>query len=148
MQAGQALAKALRIAAAAFEQTADKGGSPYLLHCLAVMDGVRPLGFSVMTAAVLHDLLEDCPEWSAARLRQEGFADELIALVDVLTRREDEEYAAYLARIAACPEAKAIKLADLRHNMDLTRLPELTDRALERLKKYHAAHKMLTGGDE
>jgi (p)ppGpp synthase/HD superfamily hydrolase len=145
---GLMLAKALRIAAAAFEQKFDKGGYPYMLHCLAVMDGVRHRGFHVMTAAVLHDLLEDCPEWTAARMRQEGFSEELVALVELLTRRSGEEYSVYLARLAACSEAKAIKLADLRHNMQLTRLTELTEKSVERLKKYHEAYKLLTGRDE
>jgi len=148
MNSNQMLAKALRIAAVAFEKRCDKGGRPYMLHCLAVMDGVRQLGCVVMAAAVLHDLLEDCPDWNAARLREEGFSSELIALVELLTHRSGEEYFTYLGRIAVCPEAKAIKLADLRHNMNLTRLPELTEKALARLKKYHAAYRMLTADKE
>jgi (p)ppGpp synthase/HD superfamily hydrolase len=144
MQASQALARAIRIAAEAFEKTIDKGGSPYILHCLAVMEGVRHLGCTAMTAGVLHDLLEDCPSWHAERLQQEGFSADAVALIELLTHRQDEEYASYIGRIAACPEAKAIKLADLMHNMNLTRLPGLSERALERLQKYHQAYHLLS----
>ncbi len=75
----EALAKAVKIAAEAFEQSFDKGGSPYIFHCFAVMHRVRHLGFRVMTAAVLHDLLEDSPLWNAERLRREGFSEEVVA---------------------------------------------------------------------
>jgi len=146
MPENELLAKAVRIAAVAFEGTMDKGGSPYILHCLAVMQGVRHLGFGAMAAAVLHDLLEDRPEWSAERLRQEGFPEELVRTVELLTRREGEDYAHYIARLAPDTTARAIKIADLSHNMDPARLPDLSERTMERMRKYHTAYCFLTKG--
>lgn len=143
MNENEALAKAIKIAAEAFEKSMDKGGSPYILHCLAVMDGVKHLGFNVMTAAVLHDLLEDCPDWNSARLKQEGFCDEVISLIEAVTHSQNEAYDLYIGRLATHPEAKAIKMADLMHNMNLTRLPALTSKAIERIKKYHTAYGLL-----
>lgn len=66
------LGKAISIAAQAFEGKRDKSGSPYILHCLWVMDGVKHLGEDVMIAAVLHDLIEDVPDWTFAQLTKEG----------------------------------------------------------------------------
>jgi (p)ppGpp synthase/HD superfamily hydrolase len=140
------LAKAIRIAAAAFEGTMDKGGSPYILHCLAVMQGVRHLGFGAMAAAVLHDLLEDRPEWSAQRLRDEDFPEDLVRTVELLTRSEGEDYQAYIARLAPDAIARAIKIADLSHNMDPARLPDLSEHTMERMRKYHTAYCFLTKG--
>ena len=65
------LDKAIRIASVAFEGKKDKGGSPYILHCLHVMNEVRHLGVNAMASAVLHDVLEDCPEWDFVRLLRE-----------------------------------------------------------------------------
>jgi (p)ppGpp synthase/HD superfamily hydrolase len=140
MNENEALARAIKIAAEAFEKSMDKGGSPYILHCLAVMDGVKHLGFKVMTAAVLHDLLEDCPDWNSERLKQEGFCDEVISLIKAVTHPQDEAYELYIDRVATYPEAKAIKMADLMHNMNLTRLSALNSKTIERIKKYHNAY--------
>jgi len=65
------LGKAIAIAATAFEGAIDKGGNPYILHCLWVMNAVRHLGEDYMIVAVLHDLLEDT-DWTAERLVKEA----------------------------------------------------------------------------
>ena len=111
-----------------------------MLHCLAVMEGVRPLGYSVMTAAVLHDLLEDRPSWTVERLLTEGFSEQVVGWVVLLTKPKGADYAAYVTRAGSQPETRAIKLADLAQNMTLTRLQKLDDKVLARLAKYHAAY--------
>ena len=63
-----------------------------------------------------HDLLEDT-EWTAADLREKGFDDDIIAAVVALTRREDETYAAFVARAGATPLAKQVKIADVQDNL-------------------------------
>jgi len=123
-----------------FQNISDKGGAPYVLHCLAVMEGVRPLGYSVMTAAVLHDLLEDRPSWTVERLLTEGFSEQVVGWVVLLTKPKGADYAAYVTRAGSQPETRAIKLADLAQNMTLTRLQKLDDKVLARLAKYHAAY--------
>lgn len=137
------LSKAIKIASEAFESKMDKGGTPYIMHCLAVMDGVKHLGFSVMTAAILHDIIEDCPEWTATKLWEEGFTEEVINLVKILTHWQGEDYLTYIGRVSNFPDAKAIKLSDLTHNMNPARLPDLSEKSMERMKKYHTAYQFL-----
>lgn len=136
------LDKAIRIASVAFEGKKDKGGSPYILHCLQVMNEVRHLGEVAMTSAVLHDLLEDCPEWSAMRLATE-FNMEVVGIVNMLTKVKSEDYMEYIRRVALDKTAKAIKLADLRHNSDITRMKGLGQKDFDRLQKYFTAYAYL-----
>ncbi len=143
MKENEALAKAIRIASESFQNKMDKGGAPYILHCLTVMSRVKHLGFKVMTAAVLHDLLEDCSDWTAKKLLEEGFDEDIISMIETLTRRKDEDYLTYIGRISIRPETKAIKLADLTHNMNAARLSDLSDKTMERMKKYYTAYQFL-----
>ena len=92
------LAKAIRIAAEAFENKPDKAGNPYILHCLQVMHGVSYLGKSAMIVGVLHDLLEDT-KWTAEDLRKEGFPETVIRNIEILTRTKGENYMGYIKRI-------------------------------------------------
>lgn len=145
MKPNEMLAKAISIASTEFQSKMDRGGTPYIMHCLAVMDGVKHLGFEVMTAAVLHDLIEDIHTWNAERLAKEGFSDWVIQLVKILTHLEGEDYLSYIGRVSILEETKAIKLSDLRHNMHPERLPDLSDKTMERMRKYHTAYYFLLG---
>ena len=71
-----------------------------------------------------------------ARLREEGFTEEIVEAVLAVTRREGEEYNDYVRRAAQNELGRMVKRADLEDNMDIRRLPELTDRDVERLRKY------------
>ena len=144
----ETLNKALEIASEAFAGKTDKGGEPYIVHCRTVMEGVKAYGLPAMSAAVLHDLLEDCSEWTEERLLDEGFAEDIVKLIKTLTKQKGGDYRKYIEGIAENPFASVIKRADLRHNMDITRLPELTDKDIKRIKKYHKAYRYLTDGKE
>ena len=118
MNDNESLACAISIVANAFMGTLDKRGEPYILHCLAVMDGVKHLGPKAMTAAVLHDLCEDFPcVWSPVKLDNMGFDPEVVKWVYMLTRREGEDYLTYVGRVSTSPVTLEIKLSDLEHNM-------------------------------
>lgn len=134
---------AIAIAAQAFEGKLDKGGKPYILHCLHVMYAVESLGSEAMQAAVLHDVVEDT-SWTLEELHKRGFSDHVIAMVDRLTHRNGEDYDDYLDRIAPCSITRTIKLADLRHNSDITRMKGLRDKDFKRLEKYHRAYAFLS----
>lgn len=136
----QQLAKAIAIAAEAFKGKLDKGGQPYILHCLRVMAGVDQSDPQLMQVAVLHDLLEDCPDWNYDRPRAEGFGNKVCFLVGLLTHEKAEDYQSYILRIQANPLATAVKLADLRDNTNITRLKGLRPQDFERLEKYHRAY--------
>jgi (p)ppGpp synthase/HD superfamily hydrolase len=137
------LAHALMIAAAAHAGQVDRAGQPYMLHIMRLVQ--RLDGEHERTVAALHDLLEDC-DWTVEQLRAEGFAAEVVAAVERLTRRADEPYPTFIERLADDPLARAVKVADLEDNMDVRRLPALDPADLERLAKYHRAWRRLGGG--
>jgi len=128
------LAHAIALAAHAHEEQRDKADAPYILHPLRLMRTMHTE--AEMIAAVLHDVVEDTP-WTLDGLRGEGFSEETLAAIDSVTHRDGETYDDYLARAAANPIGRKVKLADLEDNMDLRRLSELTDKDIERLQKYH-----------
>ena len=138
------LDKAILIAAQAHRYQRDKAGRPYILHPLRVMMAMD--NEQEMTAAVLHDVVEDS-KWTLERLRSEGFSAEIIDVIEALTRCEDESYEEYASRAGKHPVARKIKLADLHDNMDITRLVELNDESIQRLRQYHAAWQMLKQDD-
>lgn len=136
------LQRAIEIAVEAHSTQTGRDGEPYILHPLRMMaqfdtDDERMV-------AVLHDVVEDNPEWTLDRLRAEGFEAIIVAAVDHLTRREKESYMDFVARAAEHPLARRVKLADLRDNMNITRLPRLGGKDLERLERYHKAWLYLT----
>jgi hypothetical protein len=87
----------------------------------------------------LHDVVEDCPDWSFERLRAEGFSDEVIRALDGVTRREGETYDAFIARSAENQISRAVKIADLLDNSDLSRIASPTDADHERIARYKRA---------
>jgi (p)ppGpp synthase/HD superfamily hydrolase len=132
------LARALTIAAIAHEHQRDKNGAPYFLHVLRVMQRLPGDDDTACIAAVLHDLIEDT-DWTPEQLAVEGFTAEVIAVIEALTRRAEEDYTAFVARAGRHPIARRVKLADLEDNMDLRRLSQLTPADQERLARYHWA---------
>lgn len=97
-----------------------------------------------MIAAVLHDAIED-GDLSLEELRSRGFPDEIVCALDALTRRPEEPYVEYLARVRENALAVRVKLADLRDNLDESRVPNPTDRDRERWEKYRRALAELAG---
>ena len=141
MKTETSLEKALRLATAAHAGHQDRYGQPYILHCLRVMARVE--GTPAQTVAILHDVVEDTP-WTIEKLRQEGFSEEVLRAIDCLTKREGEDYAAFVERSASDPLARRVKIADLEDNMDVRRMNEVTPEAVERLKKYLTAYRRVT----
>jgi len=131
---------AINIAAAAHAGHVDKGGKPYILHPMRVM--MKMKGVDEMAAAVLHDVVEDT-EWDMDRLRNAGIPDRILHVIDLLTKKPGYNYNEYIAKIASDPIAVAVKLADLEDNMNVARLPILTDADIARLAKYHKAYVVL-----
>ncbi|HEX8453968.1 MAG TPA: HD domain-containing protein [Longimicrobium sp.] len=136
------LERAIAIAAEAHMGQVDKAGAPYILHPMRVMLRVETPVERI--AAVLHDVVEDTA-WTLEGLATEGFAPEVVAAVDALTRREGESYEAFVARAGADPVARVVKLADLAENMDLGRIASPTAPDIARLDRYRRAVAQLTG---
>ena len=139
------LERAIAIAAEAHTGQVDKAGASYILHPLRVMLAMPNDDSRIV--AVLHDLCEDCPAWSPDRLRQEGFAQRIVDAIEAVTRREDESYEDFVGRAAANPIGRAVKRADLRDNMDVSRLAEPGARDLARVAKYRNALAILDAAD-
>src|SRR5215467_11229904 len=124
------LERAIAIAAEAHAGQVDKAGASYVLHPLRMMLAVQQTEERIV--AVLHDVCEDCPGWDFARLRREGFSERIIEALDAVTKRDGEDYDAFVRRAAADPIGRAVKLADLRDNCDLSRIAAPTPRDLAR----------------
>jgi (p)ppGpp synthase/HD superfamily hydrolase len=129
--------RAIAIAAEAHAGQVDKAGAPYVLHPLRIMLSLST--FEERVVGVLHDVCEDCPGWDFDRLRGEGFAAPVIDALDAVTKRDGEDYEAFVMRAAANPIGRRVKLADLRDNCDLTRIAQPTARDHERIARYRRA---------
>ena len=125
--------KALQIAIRAHKGQKDKAGHDYILHPIRVSERCDDPRAKIV--ALLHDTIEDT-DVTADYLREEGFTEEIVEAVLAVTRREGEEYNDYVRRAAQNELGRMVKRADLEDNMDIRRLPELTDRDVERLRKY------------
>lgn len=127
---------AIALAAQAHRNQTGKDGEPYIRVMLAGRtDAERIVG-------VLHDVVEDT-DVSLDDLRARGFSAAVIAGVEAMTKREGEDYMAFVARCKADPVARQVKLADLADNMNLDRLPELRQKDFDRLLKYRRARQFL-----
>jgi (p)ppGpp synthase/HD superfamily hydrolase len=138
------LERAIAIAVEAHRGQIYRAAQPYIMHPLRLMLAVEGEGEEAMIVAVLHDVVEDTP-WTIEQLAAEGFAPHLVAAIELLTRQEDETYEAFIERIAPDPLARLVKLADLKDNMDVRRLPEFGKKDAERMERYHRAWKRLHG---
>ena len=130
------LERAIEIAAKAHAGQVDKAGQPYVLHPLRMMLAVTTP--EARMAAVLHDVVEDTAV-TLDELRAEGFPASVLEAVEALTKREGEDYEAFIRRVAPNPIAREVKLADLRDNSDLSRIAEPTERDFARVEKYRRA---------
>lgn len=135
------LEDAIAIALEAHRDVKQRNGEPYILHPLTLM--LRVQGLHAQMVAVLHDVVEDSP-LTLDDLRARGIPPEVVAAVDALTRREGESYEQFIQRILPNRLACVVKLADIEHNMDVRRLPSLTDKDAARLARYHAAWALLS----
>jgi hypothetical protein len=115
-------------------------GEAYILHPLRVMLAVRSSDERIV--GVLHDLVEDTP-WTLEQLRAEGFSGAVVEAVDAMTRREGEDYFDFVRRAGANPLARPVKVADLRDNLDLTRIAAPNQRDHDRCERYRQALALL-----
>ena len=137
------LERAIEIATEAHRGQFDKNGCDYIMHPLRVMAAGKSLEEKIV--GVLHDVVEDS-DWTFERLEAEGFTSDIIEALRCVTKLSDSEpYDRFIARVKKNPLAVAVKLNDLTDNMDIRRLPYISDKDVKRLKKYLRAYKQLIG---
>ena len=154
------LQRAIEIAVEAHKGQLDKGGNLYVLHPLRVMISLDTEDEKIV--GVLHDVVEDCKGWTWDRLRSEGFSEEVIdALLSVSKTPEEEaefsrlketgsedavrdHYLAFITRAKANKIGRKVKLADVKDNLDISRICELMVSDMVRMKRYKDALKFLT----
>lgn len=128
------LERAIGLAVGCHSGQTDRAGRPYILHCLRVMHQQSTDTRRII--AVLHDFLEDGPQQPTSWLTEIGCSEHVINCLVALSREKDETRMQAARRTALYADAVAVKLADLRDNMDLTRLKKITTFDLERQKEY------------
>lgn len=128
--------KAYEIAKKAHLGQIDKAGEDYIKHPEKVASFVN--SDEEKAVAYLHDVIEDT-ELTLEDLREYGFSEEVLEAVDVITKKKGQDYQTYLNSVKENKLARVVKLADLRHNSDLTRLINITEKDIERKEKYQKA---------
>lgn len=131
------LSLAITIASSAHKCQFDKGGKPYILHPLHLMNQLL-FDTQLATIAVLHDVVEDSAI-ALTTLVFMGFSERICNAVSLLTHDSDDSYEEYISKICTNIDAIRVKRKDLEHNSDITRLKGVRDKDLERIHKYHKA---------
>ena len=133
--------RAIQIAVAAHAGIKDKGGKPYILHPIKVMMRVETEEEQIV--AILHDVVEDT-DWTFDALRNEGFSETVIEALETVTKQsEDEDYEDFIKRSLRNDIGRKVKIADLRENLGVTRIGELSEKDIKRINKYKKALQIL-----
>ena len=127
---------ALSIATKAHRGQFDKVGIDYIEHPIFVASQVD--SEEEKAVALLHDVIEDSSV-TAEELQNAGLPETVVTAVQILSKKKGQDYQTYLKTVKSNPLARAVKLADLKHNSDLSRLETITDKDLEGLEKYKKA---------
>ena len=132
--------KALKLCFEAHKDQVDKSGLPYVFHPFHLAEQMQDENTTIV--ALLHDVVEDT-EYTLDDLRAMGFGDEVMEALSYMTHDPAVPYMEYVARIRENDIARRVKLADLRHNSDITRLDSIDQKALDRVAKYAQAIRLL-----
>lgn len=131
---------ALKLCFEAHKDQIDKSGMPYVFHPFHLAEQMADENTTIV--ALLHDVIEDT-EYTLDDLRKFGFAEDVLSAISLMTHADDVPYMEYVEKIKTNPIAKAVKLADLKHNSDMSRLDRITQIDEERAKKYKQAIELL-----
>ena len=132
--------KALKLCFEAHKDHVDKSGLPYVHHPFHLAEQMETEDTTIV--ALLHDMVEDT-EYTLDDIRAMGFPERIVEALSYMTHDDAVPYLDYVAKIKENPIATAVKLADLKHNSDLTRLDAVDKKALERVEKYRKAMAIL-----
>jgi (p)ppGpp synthase/HD superfamily hydrolase len=138
------LERAIQIAHEAHKDELRRSGEPFVSHPMAVFEQARKLGYSVtrQIISVLHDVPENNPDWPIVRLREEGFEDDVLKPLRLLTKVKGADYDEYIEELEHDEDAAAVKELDIQHNLSdnpSEKQKERYARALSRLAARAAA---------
>ena len=128
--------QAMKLCYEAHQGQVDKSGIPYVFHPIHVAEQMTDEPTTIV--ALLHNVIEDT-HYTLDDLAKMGFDRQVLDALALLTHKKGVPYLEYVAKLKNNPIARAVKLADLRHNSDLSRLDEMDEKAKSRLEKYKAA---------
>ena len=131
--------KAMKIAFDAHIDQVDKSGVPYIYHPIHLAEQMETEDECIV--ALLHDVVEDTK--ITFEQLEKDFSSEIIDALKLLTHNKNVDYIKYINNIKNNPIAKKVKLADLKHNSDITRLEKVTKKDEERREKYRKAIEIL-----
>lgn len=126
---------AIALATRAHAGQTDKAGADYIAHPLRVMESCASDDAKIV--AILHDVVEDS-DVTLDDLRA-LFAPQIVDAIALLTKSGDIEYSKYIENIRANALAREVKIADLRDNMNLSRIQNPTEKDYKRVDKYRGA---------
>lgn len=135
-----AIKQAMILAYDAHKDQVDKSGLPYIYHPFYLATQMKTEATIIVT--LLHDVAEDT-HYTFENIENKGFTAKIIDALRLLKHDKSEDYLDYIHRIKPNDIARTVKLADLRHNSDESRLDFIDDKAKERLSKYAASIKIL-----
>ena len=132
--------EAMKLCFKAHKNQVDKTNIPYVFHPFHLAEQMNDEYTTVI--ALLHDVIEDT-DYTFEDLKEMGYPKEVIDALRLLTHEKEVPYMEYVSKIKENPLATSVKLADLRHNSDLTRLDVVDEKAIKRVEKYKKAIKLL-----
>ena len=132
--------KAMKLCFEAHKDQLDKSGVPYVFHPFHVAEQMSDEATTIV--ALLHDVVEDT-DYTLEDIAAMGFGQDVVDALALMTHDKSVPYLEYVAKIKDNPIARTVKLADLAHNSDPTRLDAIDEKAKERLAKYKKAIKLL-----
>lgn len=132
--------KAIKLCFEAHKDQIDKSGMPYVFHPFHVAEQMPDENTTIV--ALLHDVVEDT-SYTLQNLREMGFDQDILDALALMTHDKNVPYMDYVEKLKDNDIARTVKLADLRHNSDLTRMDEINETALKRVEKYKAAMQLL-----
>lgn len=131
---------ALKLCYMAHKDQVDKAGLPYVFHPFHLAE--QMLDEDTTVVALLHDVLEDT-EITLDEMREAGYGEDILEALQLLCHEDGVPYMEYIKRLRENRLARIVKLADLQHNSDLSRLDVTDERAAARREKYMAAMQLL-----
>lgn len=143
MAQNKMLSVAIALSARKFEGVMDKGGQPYILHKLRVMNAMPEDDYELRQIAVMHDVVEDT-DVTFEDLIKMGFSARVVDALVLLTHMPHDSYEIYVSEIKKNPDARLVKKADIEDNSKVSRLKGVSEKDIRRMVKYNRAYLYLT----